>query len=216
MAPMTGTVIKDWSVHTAFTEYAGKTILVIGGTAGLGQAIAREASKNGCAKVTVVGRTLKDGEDAAKIQFVKADLSLMKEAKKIGETIEPADVVVLTTGILASSERQVSEEGIEMDMAVSYLSRLTLLHYLVPRLPKGARVFIMGFPGSNQTNYDVDDLNSEKSYKGGLSFVHVNTFVGNEALVLDHAKKSSGDVTFYGLNPGLSEYYTFLIPLCFR
>jgi NAD(P)-dependent dehydrogenase (short-subunit alcohol dehydrogenase family) len=178
---------------------------VIGGTSGLGQAIALEAHKNGCSKVTVVGRSFKD--DPKKIAFDKADLSLMKEAKRVGETIEPADVVVFTNGIVPAAKRHVSADGIEMDMAVSFLSRLTILYYLTPRLSKGSRVFIMGFPGANQADYNIDDLNSEKSYKGGFSWVHLNTVVCNKALVLDSAKKSNGDTTFYGLNPGLSKCF---------
>ena len=121
---------------------------------------------------------------------------------KIGEQAKPADVVVLTTGILAGNERQATSEGIEMDMAVSYLSRLVILKYLVPRLSPKSRVFVMGFPGSNQPGINVDDLNAEQSYKGGMGFVHLNTVAGNEALVLDWAKKDT-PVRFYGLNPGL-------------
>lgn len=205
MAPMTGVVDDDWSpdIASSPTDLAGKSLLVVGGTSGLGQAIAVKAAKQGAA-VTVVGRSFKD--DPNEIKFIKADLSLMKEAKRIGETIENAyafDVVLLTTGILAGPEREVSEEGIEMDMAVSYLSRLVILKHLVPRLKKDkCRVFIMGFPGSNQTNIKPDDLNSEKSYEGALGFVHTNTVAGNECLVLDYASKSD-TILFFGLNPGL-------------
>jgi hypothetical protein len=89
-----------------------------------------------------------------------------------------------------------------MDMAVSYLSRLVLLQYLMPRLAHKSRVFIMGFPGSNQTNYKLDDLNAENGYEFG--FVHSNTVNGNEALVLHWAKqKTNNTVGTYGLNPGL-------------
>ena len=152
------------------------------------------------AAVTVVGRTFKD--DAEKITFIKADLSLMKEAKKIGESVEPADVVVFTAGIVPKQIRETSEEGIEMDMATSYLSRLVILKYLVPRLKPKSRVFNMGFPGSNNSKIKIDDLNAEKSYEGGFGDVHMTTVAGNEALVLHYAQKESG-VSFFGLNPGL-------------
>lgn len=135
----------------------------------MGQAISLEAASKG-AEVTVVGRTFKD-EGTKGLTFAQADLSKMAEAKRIGETVEPADIVVLTVGIVPAAKRAVTEDGIEMDMAVSYLSRLVILKYLVPRLPKGCRVFVMGFPGSSQP-YNLDDLNSEKSYEPGFGFVH--------------------------------------------
>jgi NAD(P)-dependent dehydrogenase (short-subunit alcohol dehydrogenase family) len=198
---MTGKVIKEWTVEkTSDVKLDGKSVLVVGGTSGLGQAIAQECHAKGASTVTVVGRSFKD--DAAKIKFVQADLSLMSEAKKIGETIEPADVVVLTTGIIAAPTRQESSEGIELDMAVSFLSRLVILKYLSPRLKPGSRVFVMGFPGSNTPATNLDDWNWEKSYDGGFGAVHMNTVSGNEALVLDYASKSNG-VLYFGLNPGL-------------
>ena len=203
MAPMTGTVVTDWKPDIASSpkDLKGKNVAVIGGTSGLGRAIALKAAEDG-ANVTVVGRSFKDDPD--KIHFIKADLSSMKEAKRIGETIDPlVDVVVFTTGIFAKAERVETEEGIELDMAVSYLSRLVILKFLVPRLTKKpTRVFIMGFPGGALDPINVDDLNSEKSYKGGPDWVHFNTVAGNEALVLDWSKVSK-DVKFYGLNPGV-------------
>lgn len=196
---MTGEVIKDFPLDlTSKMDIKEKTLLIVGGTSGLGQAIALEAIAEGAKKVTVVGRSFKDSETS--ISFVKADLSLMKEAQKIGETIEPADIVVLTAGILAAPERQETADGIESDIAISYLSRYVILQKLVPRLAKNSRVFIVGFPGSNN-EYQVDDLNSEKKYVG-FGITHFTTVVANEALVLDWAN-SNKDVQFFGLNPGL-------------
>jgi hypothetical protein len=107
---------------------------------------------------------------------------------------------------MASKNRKETSEGIEMDLAVSYLSRLVALRYLVPRFWKGkkTRVFIMGFPGANQP-FKIDDFNSEKSYEGTMGIARMNTVIGNEALVLDSASKSEIDAKalFFGLNPGL-------------
>ena len=204
MAPMTGTVIKDWNaemVPLSDLKLDGKSVLVVGGTSGIGQALATQCQASG-AKVTVVGRSFKD--DPTKISFVKADLSLMSEAKKVGETLEPADVVVLTTGIIAAATRQESPEGLELDLAVSFLSRLVLLKYLAPRLQPKARVFVMGFPGSNMgVEHLEDDWNAEKNYAGGFGYSHMNTVGGNEALVVDSAAKSTNGVLYFGLNPGM-------------
>jgi NAD(P)-dependent dehydrogenase (short-subunit alcohol dehydrogenase family) len=202
MAPATGTVIQEWSVEmpTMPLDFKGKSVLVVGGTSGMGQAIAAECQAAG-ADVTVVGRSFKD--DPNKIKFVKADLSLMSEAKKIGETIPTADVTVFTNGIIAAKTRKETAEGLEMNMAISYLSRVVILKYLTPRLKPNSRVFIMGFPGGNVDKYKIDDLNFEQSYEGGMmGTTQATSIVGNEAMVLDYASKSNG-ILFFGLNPGL-------------
>src|SRR5690606_9934407 len=135
------------------------------------------------------GQTFRD-KGMAGISFVKADLSRMTEAQRLAETLpaETTDILVFTAGIFASPKRQVTVEGIERDMAVSYLNRLVMLREMAPRLgisrPDGSprpRVFIMGFPGAGQVGR-LGDLNSERSYKGNP--VHMNTVAGNEMLAM--------------------------------
>jgi NAD(P)-dependent dehydrogenase (short-subunit alcohol dehydrogenase family) len=187
---------------TSTLDLAGKRIVIVGGTGGLGRAIARTAASRG-ARVTVIGQTFRD-EGTANLDFVRADLSRLREASKLGETItvDGLDVLVLTTGIFAGPTREVTDEGLERDMAVSYLSRLALLRALAPRLVASgtkARVFVMGFPGAGNAGV-LGDLNAERAYKS--MEVHMNTVAGNEALVLDAVKRYP-QLTFVGLNPGL-------------
>jgi NAD(P)-dependent dehydrogenase (short-subunit alcohol dehydrogenase family) len=191
-------------VPAASLDLKGKNMAIVGGTDGLGRAIARLAASRG-ARVLVVGRTFRD-EDTPGITFMKADLSSMREAVRVGKELDASlDIVVLTTGIFAAKERQVTAEGIERDMAISYLSRLVIVREFAPRLavrPAGMptpRVFVMGFPGSGQLG-DASDLNAERSYDGMA--VHMNTVAGNEMLVLDSKKRYPG-ILFFGLNPGL-------------
>jgi NAD(P)-dependent dehydrogenase (short-subunit alcohol dehydrogenase family) len=191
-------------VPAASLDLKGKNMAIVGGTDGLGRAIARLAASRG-ARVLVVGRTFRD-EGTPGIAFMKADLSSMREAVRVGKELDASlDIVVLTTGIFAAKERQVTAEGIERDMAISYLSRLVIVREFAPRLaarPAGTpapRVFVMGFPGSGQLG-DASDLNAERSYDGMA--VHMNTVAGNEMLVLDSKKRYPG-VLFFGLNPGL-------------
>ena len=105
----------------------GKRVVIVGGTDGLGRAIATLAAARG-AEVTVVGRTFRD-EGVKGLTFVKADLSSMKEAARLGRelAVESTDVLLLTTGIIAAKQREVTAEGLERDMAISYLSRLVVL-----------------------------------------------------------------------------------------
>ena len=144
----------------------GLQVAIIGGTDGIGRGLSRFMASRG-AKVLVVGRTFRDSDISA-IEFIKADLSLMREAKRVGERLpaETLELVIFTTGILAAPKRQETPEGIERDMAVSYLSRMVIIREIGLRLGKNRpdasmkpRVFIWGFPGTGQTR-NVDDLNA--------------------------------------------------------
>jgi NAD(P)-dependent dehydrogenase (short-subunit alcohol dehydrogenase family) len=184
--------------ETGPVDLSGRRIAVVGGTDGIGRAIARLALERG-AEVTVVGRTFRD-EGTPRLHFVKADLSSMRDAERVGRELAPdLDVVVLTTGIMAGPTREVTSEGIERDMAVSTLSRHALLRSLAPRLRAGARVFVMGFPGAGNLG-DPADLNAERGYAAMPA--HMNTVAGNEAIVLG-GKTRYPELRFFGLNPGL-------------
>ncbi|WP_326719192.1 SDR family NAD(P)-dependent oxidoreductase [Streptomyces sp. NBC_00243] len=187
-------------------DLSSKKLAVIGGTNGLGRAIAQQALARGAA-VTVVGRTFRDAP-AAGLTFVPSDLSSMSEATRLGLElpVESFDVVLFTTGIIAAKTREETPEHVERDLAISYLSRLAVLQGLSPRLGSaredGAprpRVFVMGSPGAGSIG-DADDLNSEKTYKSLVA--HANTVAGNEVLVLG-AKDRFPDPAFFGLGPYL-------------
>jgi NAD(P)-dependent dehydrogenase (short-subunit alcohol dehydrogenase family) len=178
---------------------------VVGGTGGIGRALAHELTRRG-ADVLVVGQTFKDASLPG-LTFMKADLSLMTDAKRFAKELpaETLDILVLTTGIMAGPERETTSDGFERDLAVSYLSRYVIVNETAERLgadrkdaPFKPRMFVMGFPGSGQVA-NVDDLNSEKSY--ARMKAHSNTVAGNEALVLDAARRHP-NVDFFGLNPG--------------
>jgi len=193
-------------IDPASLDLNGLKVAIVGGTGGIGRALSRVMASRG-ADVIVVGRTFRDS-DVPRIEFMSADLSLMREAKRVGEALpaETLDIVVFTTGIFAAPRRQETAEGIERDMAVSYLSRLVILREIAPRLattrraaPMKPRLFVMGYPGTDQAGM-LDNLNGEKSYSAVP--VHMNTVAGNEMLVLDAARRYP-NVNVFGLNPGL-------------
>ena len=197
----------EWHRPDAFAlDIKDKQIAVVGGTGGIGRAESRHLASLG-ANVIVVGQTFRDA-GTPRIKFIQADLGLMREAQRVAEELpaETLDMVIFTTGIFAAPQRQETAEGIERDLAVSYLNRLVILRAIAPRLgtqrPNARmkpRVFLVGYPGSGQIG-TPDDLNAERSYKAMPA--HMNTVAGDEMLVLDAAKRYP-HATFFGLNPGL-------------
>ena len=133
-------------------DLKGMKVAIVGGTGGIGRALSRFLVSRGAA-VLVIGQTFRDS-DMPGIEFIKADLSLMREARRVGSLLpaETLDLVIFTTGIFAAPKRQETAEGIERDIAVSYLSRLVMIREIAPRLAKNRpaasmkpRVFVMGF-----------------------------------------------------------------------
>ncbi|MBR0826902.1 SDR family NAD(P)-dependent oxidoreductase [Bradyrhizobium manausense] len=201
---------RDPSIHLSpvavkTLDLKGLKVAIVGGTGGIGRALALSLAAQG-AHVLVVGQTFRDAATPG-ITFMRADLSLMKEAQRVARELpaETLDIVIMTTGVMAGPKREVTGEAIERDLAVSYLSRYVILKQIAPRLGTGRanpgtkpRVFVMGFPGSGQAG-DVDDLNSERNY--GRWKAHMNTVAGNEAIVLD-ARDRYPHIDAFGLNPG--------------
>lgn len=195
----------NWSPPTGPLSgtVANKNIAIVGGTGGIGRALSRHLASLG-ANVFVVGQTFRD-EGTPRITFLKADLSLMREAERIAAALpaEKLDMLIFTAGIFAAPQRQETAEGIERDLAVSYLNRLVMLRAMAPRLGKQnnsrPRVFVMGYPGTGNIG-SAEDLNAERSYKAMPA--HMNTVAGNEMLVIDSAA-TYPQALFFGLNPGL-------------
>ncbi|CEP64972.1 uncharacterized protein LALA0_S15e01530g [Lachancea lanzarotensis] len=180
-------------------------VAVIGGTGGIGQALSRFLDSKG-AEVFVVGQTYRES-DTSNIKFIGANLELMSEAQRVAQELlaQPLDLIIFSAGIVAAPTREETVEGLERDMAVSYLNRLVILRAILPKLEKTEthilkkpRVFIIGYPGTGALG-SPDDLNSERHY--GAVAAHMNTVACNEALVFDCANQFP-DVSFFGLNPG--------------
>jgi len=191
------------SLDEAKRELQGKDFLVVGGTKGIGRALADDLASLG-AKVTVTGRSLEPGQH--QLEFVRSDVSTVKNAHRlVTEQLKGRkfDTVVFTVGVLTTQDLQKNEEGIERDLATSYLSRFVIANDLLKAnaLTGRKRMFVMGFPGVDMRPTDMDDLNFE-STKYSAMLAHLNTVVMNEALVFELAERHP-DIHVFGLNPGM-------------
>jgi hypothetical protein len=114
----------------------------------------------------------------------------MREAHRIAADLpaETLDLLLFTAGVMAGSASEITDEGIEIDMAASYLSRVANA--------RSARASANRAGGKGT----VGDLNADRSYDArGLQ---LNPVAGNEILVLNGARRYP-NANLYGLNPGL-------------
>ncbi|MGN9840848.1 SDR family NAD(P)-dependent oxidoreductase [Nonomuraea sp. H19] len=139
-----------------------KTVVITGGTDGMGKALARTYVERGDTVVTV-GRDPRKAVPGA--AFIPADLSLISENRRVIEQINAAypavDALVLCARYFRTS-RFVTAEGVEGTFALDYLSRFLLSHGL--NRP-GVIVNVSG-PGQPDGRIHWDDLMLQRGYSG--------------------------------------------------
>ena len=157
-----------------------RTIVITGGTSGIGEALASVYLDRG-ERVVVIGpdpvkggrylRTAQSQGNGERAVFVRADLSLVSENRRvISELTDRFDVVdaLVFCARYFRSARAVTAEGIEHTIGLFYLSRFLLGHGLAPLLEGAAAPVIMNIagPGVGPQHIAWDDLGLEHGYDG--------------------------------------------------
>jgi len=201
---MNGTVRTDISFATVSdaekqTAFANKRVAIVGGTAGIGLAIANALAQRG-AQVTIVGRSAPK-EIGTGISHIAADVATLQGVVELVPKLDAAalDYLLFTVGIIPPAQRQVTADGIEIDLAVSYLSRFHILKQIAGQLKTGSVIGIWGFPGGH-IEASLDDLNGERNYQQWPQ--HMKTIVANEALARWTTQDHPG-LHIVAFNPGM-------------
>ncbi|SNT42819.1 NAD(P)-dependent dehydrogenase, short-chain alcohol dehydrogenase family [Streptosporangium subroseum] len=160
-----------------------KTVVITGGTDGIGRALASELLGEG-ATVIVVGRNPAKGRDfltaadkagsADRARFVTADLSLLAETEKAVAEIR-AEIPVVDALVLCArhyrSRRTVTSEGLEENFALFYLSRRLFGQGLADALAAAEAPVVVNVagPGAPLDIVRWDDLQLRHGYHGGAA-----------------------------------------------
>lgn len=154
-----------------------KTIVVTGGTGGIGLHTAIGLAKTG-ARVVVTGRDATRGAAAVArirqasgneaVELVTGDLSTRAGVQALGDALVAAadriDVLVNNAGMLAQ-ERKINDDGFELDFAVNVVAPYLLTHRLEPALVAGAPARVLNLTGGKASGpFDASDLQSERSF----------------------------------------------------
>lgn len=164
-----------------------KTILITGGTDGIGKGIATHLLENGDS-VIVIGSSEEKGEkfldelaDSGaehRAFFYKADLSLIEEnkgiIKEISSRFDYIDGIILSANThTVREEITETEDGLEFGFALAYMSRFILSYGFRDLLEKSDNPIIINIcaPGMNGT-IDLTDIQNRNNYNGAKQKYH--------------------------------------------
>ncbi|MBN6037723.1 SDR family NAD(P)-dependent oxidoreductase [Amycolatopsis sp. 195334CR] len=182
-----------------------KTVVVTGGTDGIGAALVRALAERGD-RAVVLGRNRERGarlvrEGAGLVSFLETDLSLMSNtreaAKEIAATHPAIDGLVFCARFF-QTHRTVTAEGLEHNFALFYLSRAVLGEGLAGVLGDHAVVINVAGPG-HDTPIAWDDLQSTRHYDGVRAMFQAGRL--NDLLGVDFAAKHPG-IAYVLFHPG--------------
>ena len=202
---------------TATRSMTGKTVLITGGTGGIGRAAAVGLASMG-ARVGITGRdrTRADAAAAAiaresgtrEVDIFVADMSSQAEVRRLADEVLAAyprlDVLLNNVGGFWA-HRHVTADGLEHTFALNHLAPFLLTNLLLERLKASApaRVVTVSSGAQSMGKIDFDDLMGEEKYSG--SGAYNQSKLANVMFTYELARRLEGTgVTATALHPGLT------------
>jgi len=209
----------NWNVQ-------GKTVIVTGGTKGIGYETSRGLAVLG-ATVVIVGRDTTRGNAAVEsmqqqtgnpnISFLQADISELSEVRHLVEYIithYPQLHMLVNNAGGANAQRKETTDGLETTFATNHLSPFLLTNLLLPLLQASApaRIVNVNSLQHRSGHIDFDDLQSEKDYD--LMSAYRQAKLANVLFTYELARRLSGtNVTVNAADPGGTLEGTKAVPL---
>ena len=194
---------------------AGRTVLVTGGTAGIGRATALGLAAMG-AHLAITGRDRGRAEDAAReirtagggqVDVFVADLSAQSEVRALADEalqrLPRIDVLVNNAGGYWNT-RHITADGLERTFALNYLAPFLLTSLLLDRLKHSAPARVVTVSSNMQAigRIDFDDLQGERSYSGARAYNQSK--LANVLFTYELARRlQAASVTANALHPGV-------------
>jgi NAD(P)-dependent dehydrogenase (short-subunit alcohol dehydrogenase family) len=195
---------------------AGQTVLITGGTGGIGKTTAIGVARLG-ARVGITGRDRARAEAAAadiraasgnpSIDAYAADLSAQAEVRRLArevlDTYPRLDVLVNNVGGFWA-HRHITADGLEHTFALNHLAPFLLTNLLWDRLVASApaRVVTVSSGAQAMGRIDFDDLQGERRWSGQRAYNQSK--LANVMFTYELARRLDGSgVTATVLHPGV-------------
>lgn len=202
-----------------------KTTLVTGGTDGVGKAIARTLVQIGH-RIIIVGRDdakgrlaeqeLRASSPNGRVDFIRADLSLIRDVDRLGEMIverwASLDNLILNAGVIHGA-RELTDEGLERMFATNFLGRFELTRAVLPLLNAAGRrddpahvLFVSGAARGGRISYDDPSLRSRFNLISAVrQFCLANDLFALSLAQAVHESSASGRISISCLKLGVVE-----------
>jgi NAD(P)-dependent dehydrogenase (short-subunit alcohol dehydrogenase family) len=197
------------------SEMSGRICVVTGANRGIGRATAEGLARMG-AKVVLLCRRREDGEAVSREiaalapaapDVVTADLSsqiaIRQAAGYIRGRYPNLQVLINNAGVIPP-RREVTVDGLEMQLAVNHLAYFLLTNLLLPQLQAGipSRIINVSSGAHANATLDFDDLQSQRNYQP--KSVYARTKLANILFTYELSRRLAGTgVTVNCLNPGV-------------
>ncbi len=195
----------------------GKTVLVTGGTGGIGKAAATRLASMG-ARVGITGRdrtraeraaaTIDNESGSSAVDVFVADMSSQAEVRRLADevlaTYPRLDVLLNNVGGFWS-HRHVTADGLEHTFALNHLAPFLLTSLLWDRLIASApaRVVTVASGAQGLGKIDFEDLMGERKYSGQSAYNQSK--LANVMFTYELARRLEGTgVTATVLHPGIT------------
>jgi NAD(P)-dependent dehydrogenase (short-subunit alcohol dehydrogenase family) len=195
---------------------AGRTVVITGGTAGIGKATALGLAAMG-AHVAITSRDRQRGETAAReiraagsvrVDIFVADLSAQSEVRQLaGELLQRLpriDVLINNAGGFWNT-RHVTADGLERTFALNHLAPFLLTNLLLERLKQTAPARVVTVSSNMQAlgRVDFNDMQGERSYSGARAYNQSK--LANVLFTYELARRlPAATVTANALHPGIT------------
>ena len=157
----------------------GKTVVITGGTSGIGEVAAEALAQMG-ARIILVARSrsradatltrLRESGPNVTHSVYFADLALLAEMKRVAAEIAmrepPIDVLINNAGALYGT-RRLTDDGLEYTFALNHMSYFVVTEGLRERLlaARAARIISTASAAHQGATLDFDDFQFAKSYR---------------------------------------------------
>jgi NAD(P)-dependent dehydrogenase (short-subunit alcohol dehydrogenase family) len=183
---------------------AGRTIVVTGGSTGIGYWVAEQVARAG-ARVIIAARyapkaveaiaSIRERVPDADVSFVPFDLTSLSAVRETAAAITDlggADVLVNNAGLVFSPpRRKTTADGLELLVGGNFVGHFALTALLFPVLRD--RVVGLGSYSTRMVRVDLDDLMSERRYRPFRAYAFSKHAVHGFAFELDRRLRAAGD-----------------------
>ena len=211
--------MANWTVQN-IPSLGGRTAVVTGASSGIGEEAALAFAGKGArvilavrseGKGTATRDRIKRRFPAADVEVALADMadlaSVRACAARMIETLSQVDILLNNAGLGMQPARALTRDGFERQFGTNHLGHFALTGLLMPALLRSPapRVVAISSIAHRSGKIAFDDLQGEKSYRGGRAYSQSKLANLLFALELDRrARAANSRLTSVAAHPGVS------------